>query len=277
MRLARSSGDDFFNVPKVVQTPKDYQEGLEVFKKFSNDADILGKIKAIVGGMAGPLDKEKTMTASPPNLPGWKMKPLKKDLEELLKAPVFLENDADIAGLGEATFGAGKGYDILAYLTISTGVGGGRIVKGKIDENSMGFEVGHQIIDADSSIFPETRKFEKQIKEKGWNFGSLSSYISGSAIKMRYGKEPKEIFDENVWEELAKILAIGLNNTIVHWSPDAVILGGSVMNRISIDRVKFHLKQTLKIFVNHPEIKKAELEDQSGLYGALALIAQMKK
>lgn len=277
MRLAKSIGSDSFEDAMVVQTPRDYPDGIKLFKKFSKRENISGNIKAVIGGIAGPLNKEKTATAKPPNLPGWRMKPIKKDLEDLFKVPVFLENDADIAGLGEAMFGAGKGYDIVAYLTISTGVGGGRIVKGKIDANSMGFEVGHQIVDADSSLIPEMKKFEKQIKEKGWNFGSLSSYVSGSAIKMRYGKEPKEITDENVWEESAKILAIGLNNTIVHWSPDAVILGGSMMNRISIDRVKFHLKQTLKIFVNHPEIKKAELGDQSGLYGALALIAQMKK
>ncbi len=150
-------------------------------------------------------------------------------------------------------------------------------MKGKIDANSMGFEVGHQILDADSSIIPEMKKFEKQIKEKGWNYGSLTSYISGSAVRLRYGKEAKEIDDEKVWEKLAEILAIGLNNVVVFWSPDVIVLGGSMMNKIPIDKVKDNLNKTLKIFLEHPEIKKAELGDSSGLYGALALIAQMKK
>jgi len=217
------------------------------------------------------------MTANPPNLPGWRKKPLKKDLEKLLRARVFFENDADIAGIGEAVYGAGKGYEIVAYLTISTGVGGGRIVKGKIDKNSMGFEVGHQIIDADNTMYPKDKKFEQQFREKGWNLGSLTSYISGSAIRIRYGKDPKEIVERSVWEELANILAIGLNNVVVFWSPDVIVLGGSVMNKIPINFVKKHLKKTLKIFVKYPEIKKAELGDSSGLYGALAYLKQLSE
>ncbi len=156
-------------------------------------------------------------------------------------------------------------------------MGGGRIVNGQIDKNSMGFEVGHQIIDADVTFFPQDKKFKKVFRDKGWNTGSLTSYISGSSLKIRYGKDPEEIVDEKIWEKSAEFLAIGLNNTIVHWSPDIVVLGGSMMNKIPIEKVRSYLKNTLKIFLHHPEVKKAELGDLGGLYGALALLKQIGK
>ncbi len=78
MRLAVSSDGKSFDKPQTIQTPKDYRKGLEVFKNYSKKLETAGKLKAVVGGIAGPLNKEKTMTAKPPNLPGWRKKPLKK-------------------------------------------------------------------------------------------------------------------------------------------------------------------------------------------------------
>ena len=78
----------------------------------------------------------------------------------------YLANDSDLDGLGEATVGAGKGFNIVAYITVSTGIGGVRIVGGKIDVSTYGFEPGHQIIDADGSIYSEIVKKEKEVDQK---------------------------------------------------------------------------------------------------------------
>ena len=175
-------------------------------------------------------------------------------MRKIFHAPVFLENDAALAGLGEAVFGAGKGKKIVAYLTISTGVGGCRIVDGKIDENSQGFEPGHQIIFSDKNII------------------TLENLVSGTAIEKKYGKKPYEIFDVKIWNNVANNLAYGLHNVAVLWSPDIIILGGSMMKKIGIpvERVKFHLSKILNIFPKPPLIKKSKLGDLAGLYGALA-------
>lgn len=266
MRLAVSPDGKRFDEPKIVSTPKDFDEGVSLFAKLAQELSGGSKINAVAGGIAGPLDKERTMLVNSPNISGWVKKPLRKELAKVINAPVYLENDAALVGLGEAVTGAGKGYGIVAYITVSTGVGGARIVEGNIDKNSMGFEPGHQIIDVTGSLCPSCRIP-----------GHLEGSISGRALEERYNKKPFEITDSQIWEEEARILAHGLNNTIVHWSPDIVVLGGSMMVKepgISIGRVRFHLKEILKIFPAPPRVEKAVLGDTGGLHGALALIRQ---
>ena len=94
------------------------------------------------------------------------------------------------------------------------------------------------------------------------------------AIEKKYGKIAKDIKDEKIWDELAKYLAVGIANAIVHWSPSAIVLGGSIATKpegLPLELVKKHLGNILKIFPTLPQIKKAELGDLSGLYGALSL------
>jgi predicted NBD/HSP70 family sugar kinase len=107
--------------------------------------------------------------------------------------------------------------------------------------------------------------------------GHLEGYVSGTAVRLRYKKEPSGITDPVVWDELAKWLAVGLNNTIVHWSPDVVVLGGSMITgepAIPMDAIERHLGETMRIFPTPPSLKKGELGDLGGLYGALELATQ---
>jgi predicted NBD/HSP70 family sugar kinase len=266
MRLAFSKDAETFGEPRIVETPKDFKEGIASFVTIAKELASGEKIEGVAGGIAGPLNNEKSMLVNSPNISAWINKPLKTELEKALAAPVSIENDASLVGLGEATHGAGKGRRIVAYITVSTGVGGARIVNGKIDESSMGFEPGHQIInfDNDANICPGCNKQ-----------GHLEGYVSGNALEQQYGKKPYEIEDEKIWDETAKILAIGLNNTIMHWSPDIVLLGGSMITKepgISVKKVHYYLKDILRIFPNPPLIEKAALQDIGGLYGALALL-----
>ena len=263
-RLALSIDAKNFKEPVIIETPRKFEEGISVFKDTVKELTKGEKITKAVGAISGPLDKEHSMVVNAPHLTGWNNKPLKKELEKMLSAPVVIENDAALVGLGEAVHGAGKGYDIVAYMTVSTGVGGARIVGGKIDASSMGFEPGHQFIDAGASLCPDC----KEPKD-------LDSYVSGSGVKARYGKEAYEIDDPAVFEELAEWLAYGLNNTIVHWSPDVVVLGGPMITgdpAIPLDSIQKHVSEILHIFPNPPPIVKAKLEDVGGLYGALALV-----
>lgn len=264
-RIAFSDGNEVLKTV-ILDTPKNFEEGIRVFKKTAVELAGTEIIEKAAGGIAGPLDKEKETLLRAPHLSGWVDMPLRQKLSEALNAPVFLENDSALVALGEATEGAGKGFNIVAYLTVSTGVGGARVVGGRIDDNASGFEPGHQIIDPTNAL---CRSCEN---------GELESYVSGTAIEKRFGKKPYEILDSAVWEETAKFLALGLHNTIVHWSPDVVVLGGSMMKEIGIpiDRVKHHLEKILNIFPVLPKIKKAELGDLGGLHGALAYLKQQK-
>ena len=262
MRIAGSDDLVSFSDERILETPKQFEEGVVLFKK---EAAVIAegqKISAIAGGIAGPFDERKRSLVHSPNLKDWIGKPFLLELQSAFNAPVYIENDTAMAGLGEAHFGAGRGFKIIVYMTVSTGVGGCRIVDGRIDEKTIGFEPGHQIIDAGRALCPEC---------EGQHLGY---YISGRAIEKRTGRKPEQIDDPAFWEKAALFLAYGLNNTIVHWSPEVMILGGSLMNKIKLESVRDNLKDILKIFPEIPELKRAELADVGGLYGAMVYLGQ---
>jgi fructokinase len=133
----------------------------------------------------------------------------------------------------------------------------------------VGFEPGHQDLDLDRSILghriPHT----------------LENLVSGTALEKRRGVKPFEISqDDHVWDELAEYLAHGLKNTIVYWSPDIIVLGGSMIvgdPRILREDIERHTKALLGDFLPCPPIVDARFRDEGGLYGAMALIRQMNE
>ncbi|TSC82393.1 MAG: glucokinase [Parcubacteria group bacterium Gr01-1014_20] len=262
MRVAVSKDGKDIAELRVEPTPQNFGDGIHQFGRMVSELTEGKKIKAAAGGVPGPFNRDRTQIANAANLPGWNNMPLMKELSKFIDAEIYLENDSAMAGLGEATFGAGKGKKIVAYITTGTGVGGARIINGGIDENSLGFEPGKQIIDC---------KNRKPL--------DLENLVSGRAIEKQFGKKPYEITDSKFWEKLAELLAYGVNNTIVHWSPDVVVLGGSMMKKvgISVPRVEFYLKKIHTAFPVLPLIRKASLGDFGGLYGGLAYLKNLKK
>jgi len=264
MRIAKSADGKTLSATKTVLTPQDFNIATQTFKKLSNELSNGQKIEAAVIGIAGPIDKDKTMLVASPHIEGWIQKPLKAELEKVFNCPVFIEHEADLEGLAEATLGAGQGYKIAANLVIGTGIATTRIVNGKIDENSLGFEGGHHIIVVDGNLCDCGGR------------GHFEAYVSGSGIERAYGKKGEEIKDPKVWDEIARYMAVGLNNVTVFWSPDIIVLGGAVMKSVPIDSVRKHFKETLTIFPNPPEVILGKLGDDSGLLGALSLINQSR-
>lgn len=259
MRMAVSEDGVVFCEPKIMQTPENFEEMIETFKNTANELSKGEKIEIAGGGVKGPFNREKTMVINSSKFLDWNNKPLKESLEKAISAPVFIENDAAIAGLGEMQYGAGKNAEIGVYITVSTGVGGARFINGQIDKNRFGFEPGHQIFN---------------IKDKDALI-SLQDIISGEALEKRAGKRAYEVNNENEWDRLASYLAYGLYNTILHWSPDIVVLGGSMIigkPAIDIEKVKKYLNNIDTKFFKSPEIKEAKLNDLGGLYGAMSFL-----
>ena len=199
MRLASSYDGENFHEVKVYRTPSDFEEGMKIFKEFIDKTDTSSVEKCVCCGLAGVLDKEKKMLVSAPNLSGWIAKPIKQRLLEMTNAKVFLENDADLGGLAEAVKGAGRGYSIVSYLTVGTGVGGVRIVDQNIDRSTSGFEPGHQFIDTDGSLFTNGSAGRPT---------TLEDAVSGTALKLRFNKAPEEITDSSVWLDFEKYLGV---------------------------------------------------------------------
>jgi glucokinase len=267
-RVARSEDLHSFDTPIKFDTPPSYRDGLEAL---SNAVNVLTKtsgVTLIAGGIRGPLNHEKTGIVSESKLVDWVGRNVVQDLQERYHVPVRLENDTAIVGLGEAVFGAGKGYDIVAYHTVSTGVGGARFVHGVLDAASLGFEPGHQELDLDRSILGQRIPH------------TLENLVSGTALEKRRGVKPYEIpQDDHVWDELARYLAFGLKNTIVYWSPEIIVLGGSMMvgdPRIFTKDVERHTREVLGDLVPCPRIVDAQFRDDGGLYGAMAFLNAMQ-
>ncbi len=268
-RVSRSEDLVHFEEPVKFPTPPTYREGLVALSQAIESLTRAHGITAIAGGIRGPLNFEKTGIVSETKLGDWVGRNIVHDLEDRYHVPVILENDTATVGLGEAVFGAGKDYDIVAYHTVSTGVGGARIVDQKIDRANMGFEPGHQELDLDRSILG------KRVPH------TLENLVSGTALETRRGMKPYEIAQEDhVWDELALYLAHGLKNSIVYWSPQVIVLGGSMIvgnPRILLEDVQRHTKEVLGDLLPCPVIVDAAFKDDGGLYGAMALLQQRMK
>jgi predicted NBD/HSP70 family sugar kinase len=210
------------------------------------------------------LNEEKTGIENDSVLKKWAGFSIVAALKKKYDVPVYIENDAAIAGVGEAVFGAGKDLEIVAYHTVSTGVGGAKIVDGDIDEASIGFEPGHQILDIDRTILGEDSS------------PTLENLVSGTAVAQRFGVKAYEIPQSDIiWDELAEYLGQGLRNTILYWSPDVIVLGGSMIigdPKIPIDTIRKYVVEALDGFVAAPMVAEAELGDEAGLYGGMAIL-----
>ncbi len=216
------------------------------------------EIEIIAGGIAGTVDREHGILLESPNLPQWRNVPLKKLLGTMCSGEVILENDTAVVGLGEAVNQWPKG--IAVYVTVSTGVNAARFVDGRIDRSTFGFEAGRILI-------PSASREQK----------SLEALIGGHALQQRYGRLPRDIDDPKVWEVEAGYLAEGLYNMILLWSPEVIILGGSMMKDISIDLVEEKLQNLPVVFPILPKLIPAQLAAFGGLYGALEMIRQHRQ
>ncbi len=262
MRVGLSPDGRTVTEQAIFQTPESLDETVNLLKAHYLHHGNNVPLQAAAGGVAGALSHDRSILLKSPHKPNWNNQPLKQKISNALGAPAFIENDAAIVGLGEATTGPGMGKRIVVYITVSTGVGGARIVDGKIDPSFYGFEPGHQIVSIGE-------------KDDGTPiYGYLEDFISGAALKKAFGKPPEEIKDPQVWDDVAFFLAVGLNNIIMHWSPDTIVLGGSEMKSIDLELVKKYLKDMMRIFPELPQIEKAKIDYYGGLYGALEFLKQ---
>ncbi len=263
-RVAVSNDLKSFGEVKKFKTPKKAKDGIEAIEKAVKEL-TKEPIRGMAGGIRGTLSGDKMEMVHDSVLTGWIDEPVAAELAKKFKTKVYLENDTAVVGLGEVRFGAGKGHEIVVYHTVSTGVGGVKIEDGVIDDYSVGFEPGQQILDIDHTILGDDIP------------PTLENLVSGAAVKERMGVEPYEIPQEDaIWDQLAYFLAHGLRNTILYWSPDVIVLGGSMVvgdPRIFLDDIVKHTNEVLDDITPCPLILDATLGDNGGLYGAMALLS----
>ncbi len=267
-RIGFSKDGKKIDTVKSCKTDPKPEQGLaEVAAMITAEAGT--DLKAIAGGVRGVLREDHLGIDHDGILTKWANVSIVDFLAGEFKVPVWLQNDTALAGLGEAIYGAGKGVGLVVYHTISTGVGGVKIENGVIDMASVGFEPGHQVLDIDRTILGEDVP------------PTLENLVSGRALEGRMGVKPYDIDqDDVIWDELAGYLAQGLRNTVLYWSPEAIVLGGSMMvgdPKIPLESVRRATVAVLDGVMPCPFITTAELGDEAGVHGALAFLQQKLK
>jgi predicted NBD/HSP70 family sugar kinase len=252
-RLA-SAKDGGISEVALYNTPENLEDLLKLFKDFAST----NTVESIVGGLAGVI-KDGIVIHSP-NLERWDGKDFAGEIRKYFSdARVVVKNDADLACLGEASFGAGRGHKIVTYITISTGIGGGRVVSGQIDSYRYGYEPGWQIL----------------LSEDGKSFEEIAS---GGMVYETVGKKYKDLLPDEL-NLFANKLALGIHNSIVHWSPDIVVLGGAVIHDVPelVGMLEKKVRSIMRIFPEIPVFQKAGLIDSfPTLWGALKLSESRK-
>jgi predicted NBD/HSP70 family sugar kinase len=271
IRVGVSEDGDTLTKNHIFSTPDTFEESLDLMLK---EAEKLSseKPEVVILGVGAPITPDGTGLAHKGPMKGkiridnWYEKAVKQAFEEKFNAPVHLANDAVLAGLGEAGYGAGRGHSIMGYLTFSTGVGGSKIVDGKVDPVVSGFEPAFMITDLD----PDRREFGQK-REIGGGF------LDGWRLQEKYGKPLEEITDPEAWKDIAYLMAVVVNNCTLLWSPEVMIIGGGLTKSVDLDILKSFTEDAMRAFTIVPEIKLAELGDFGGLYGALQLAKTIKQ
>lgn len=261
--------------------PNDYDTGLEqiasMLRKSASDAG--SAISGIGIGSTGPVDPMLGTFGDVDFLPGWRARKIADDLGKIFHVTVALENDGDAAALAEAGWGAGRNRSRLIYVTVGTGIGGGIIFDGKLYRGVDGAhpEVGHQVIDPSG---PEcTCGFR----------GCWESLAAGPAMAAWYNSRnsshgvtvtPKQICELarrgdalalQAVEHEALYLGLGLANLINLFTPDAIVLSGSIMKSapLFLDRIRAVIRSGCRFVpAEKTQLSLASLGDDANLIGA---------
>jgi glucokinase len=202
----------------------------------------LSDLRGVGVAAPGPMDPATGVLLRPPNLPGWDEVPIRRLLGELLGIPVHVENDANAATLAEWRFGAGRGFQHVAFLTMSTGVGAGLVLGGKLYAGKLGMagEVGHAPIEWDGEPCACGGRgcLEAYTGGAAWTRRLARTTPAGSRVAALAGA-PERARPEHVVEaaragdafalaELARYngyLARGITTLVFLLAPEVVILG----------------------------------------------------
>jgi glucokinase len=267
---------------------------VETVKGAAGEAGVdVSEIRAAGVSAPGPIDAADGMITDPPNLPGWHDVPLASMLNERLGVPVVLENDANCQGLAEHQFGAGRGFRHLLFVTISTGIGGGIIIDNELYAGASGAagELGHIAVATEGPVCG------------AGHVGCLEAFASGTAIArdaedlIRAGQLPRtaRIAEHNppldaedvyrasqegeseagaIIERAGRYLGIGLASMINAFNPQAIVLGGGMMNMgdailqpaIDVARLRSFEQSFTDV-----KIVEGELGDRAAALGAIAV------
>ena len=264
LAAARVTSEGVIRKQASIPTKSDNAEDL-FLKLLSLSEDVLEGVE-VAGcgvGSAGPMT-DNGEKISPLNIPQWRSFPLRSKLSEALGVPVVLDNDAKAIALGEGWIGAASGHRNYLAMVVSTGIGGGLVIDGKLLDGDMGNagHIGHVTVESDGPLC------------LCGSSGCLEALASGAAIEKETGKPAAEASDEvkmRCGYFVGKAISIAVNLLDI----PIVLIGGSValgFGPIFLNQVRSTATTFCGLdFTKDLQIDFAGLEDKAPLIGAAAV------
>jgi glucokinase len=300
-KLAAGVVDESGRVHSFVVTPSEAERGprtalprlFDLGRRAVDESGIgWAEVGAVGIGCGGPLDAARGVLIAPLHLPGWQDVPVTRIAEEAYARPAVLENDATAAAAGEHRYGAGTGVRNMVYLTISTGVGGGVVIDGRLYRGAgNGAELGHVTVD-----------WRGRPCRGCGRLGCLEAYVSGTSIAERAREallqspngasalaslpEPTaedvaaaardgDELARGIWAETVDALACGLTSIVNVFEPELVVLGGGVTR--AGEQLLAPVREWVRANAMEPagrsaDIVESALGERVGVVGAAAIV-----
>lgn len=243
-----------------------------------------GRSIAGVGvGFGGPVDWRTGKICCSHQIEGWSGFELGKWVSDFAQAPARVDNDANVAALGEAIHGAGKGLNPVFYVTLGSGVGGGLVINGAIYHGAIPgeSEIGHirldkegQIVEQSCSGWAVDRKIREAVDQNS-NLKQLSrGKECGEAVHLKEALAAQDALAWRILNDTADDLGFGLSHVAHLMHPEVIILGGGLS--LVGEALRASVQQALGKYLMHafapgPEIRLAKLGEDAVTAGALLL------
>lgn len=282
-KILTALADGQGNILARVRVPTPAAQGvaavIECLARTVREVTSGASLEAVGVGCPGPLDHVTGTVHQAPNL-GWRDVPLASLLRERLLVPVFVENDANLAALGEYARGAGRGVERMVYVTVSTGIGGGLILDGRIyhGEGGGAGEIGHMTLDPNGPRCAcgrrgclEALASGTAIARRARELGVGDETVTAAAVARLAGEG--DAAGAEILREAAAYLGWGLANVITLLAPKRVVLGGGVTAAPGfVENARAETgRRTYGPAWERVEVVPALLAGESGLHGAVAL------
>lgn len=248
---------------------------------------LLGNIKpeAVGVGFGGPVNYKTGKISISHQIGGWSGFELAQWLESLVAAPVFIDNDANVAALGEAVHGAGNNFQTVFYLTLGSGVGGGLVKEGQIYHGALPgeAEIGHIRLDRSGATLESRcsgwavdQKIRQVISQEPTGILShLAGAVSAGEAKFLIpALESGDAAAQKILYETADDLAFGLSHAVHLFHPEIIVIGGGLA--LTGEPLRAAVAAALpnyimQAFMPGPKIVLAQLGEDTVPIGALAL------
>ena len=286
--ILAAGGRDWLAHERVYSPPGadgDYDRATMIRIARELSARVEGKLAAVGVSFGGPVDATTGTVRLSHHVPGWEDTPLRDQLQDEFQVPAAVDNDANVAALGEWKFGAGQRCASLLYVTVSTGIGGGWVLNGHIYSGADGMagEIGHIVVrpsgaecvcgqrgclEIEACGTAIARKMREELKTSK----VLETFEVWTGESVSRAARQGDLLAQEVMDDAARMLGTGLGGAINLMNPQRIVLGGGVTKsgerwwRVVRETARAHALPQMRV-----DIVPARLGDDAPLWGAVAL------